>query len=117
MKHCNSDNELVQVQYSLLDRRPENQMSSYCQQNGMTLTPYGTVAGGFLSERYLGVPASQCTLYLRLLLSCCAVQCDGKLTATNHGFWRAVNLVLRQCYDTFPCVCHTCKCQARQLQS
>lgn len=35
-------------------------MSRLCQQKGITLTPYGTVAGGFLSERYLGVPASQC---------------------------------------------------------
>ena len=44
-----------QVQYSLLDRRPENGMVAYCLENGIGLTPYGAIAGGFLSDRYLGV--------------------------------------------------------------
>ncbi|CAL8466033.1 g5569 [Coccomyxa elongata] len=48
-----------QVQYSLLDRRPENFMVPYCSEQGIKLLPYGTVAGGFLSERYLGLPASK----------------------------------------------------------
>jgi aryl-alcohol dehydrogenase-like predicted oxidoreductase len=47
-----------QVQYSLLDRRPENGMVAYCQAHGIQLLPYGTVAGGFLSEKYLGLPPS-----------------------------------------------------------
>lgn len=50
----------AQVQYSLLDRRPENFMVPYCREKGIQLLPYGTVAGGFLSERYLGLPASKC---------------------------------------------------------
>lgn len=50
----------LQVQYSLLDRRPENFMIPYCREQGIKLLPYGTVAGGFLSERYLGLPASKC---------------------------------------------------------
>jgi aryl-alcohol dehydrogenase-like predicted oxidoreductase len=45
-----------QVQYSLIDRRPEVQMAPYCQQNGIHLLAYGTVAGGLLSERYVGQP-------------------------------------------------------------
>ena len=49
----------VQVQYSLLDRRPENYMIPYCKEHNIKLLPYGTVAGGFLSEHYLGVPASK----------------------------------------------------------
>ena len=49
-----------QVQYSLLDRRPENGMADYCALHDIQLLPYGTVAGGFLSDRYLGVPASKC---------------------------------------------------------
>ena len=49
----------VQVQYSLLDRRPENFMIPYCKEHNIKLLPYGTVAGGFLSERYLGVPTSK----------------------------------------------------------
>lgn len=45
-----------QVQYSLIDRRPEVQMSQFCQTHGIQLLTYGTVAGGLLSETYLGQP-------------------------------------------------------------
>ncbi|KXZ55536.1 hypothetical protein GPECTOR_2g1085 [Gonium pectorale] len=48
-----------QLQYSLLDRRPENGMSAFCAANGIALLPYGVLAGGFLSDKYLGVPASK----------------------------------------------------------
>ncbi|MGD9046916.1 MAG: aldo/keto reductase [Anaerolineae bacterium] len=48
-----------QVQYSVLDHRPERGMSALCERYGITLLCYGTVAGGFLSERYLGVPEPQ----------------------------------------------------------
>ena len=45
-----------QVQYSVLDRRPENGMAAFCEQQNIDLLCYGTVAGGFLSDRYLDVP-------------------------------------------------------------
>ena len=45
-----------QVQYSLVDRRPENRMAAYCRDHGITLLTYGTVLGGLMSERYLGAP-------------------------------------------------------------
>ena len=45
-----------QVQYSLIDQRPEVKMVPFCQQNGMTLLTYGTLCGGLLSEKYLGRP-------------------------------------------------------------
>jgi aryl-alcohol dehydrogenase-like predicted oxidoreductase len=45
-----------QVQYSLIDRRPEVQMSQFCQAHGIQLLTYGTVGGGLLSEQYLGQP-------------------------------------------------------------
>jgi aryl-alcohol dehydrogenase-like predicted oxidoreductase len=45
-----------QVQFSLLDRRPTTSMTAYCQAHGIGLLCYGTVAGGFLSERWLGAP-------------------------------------------------------------
>lgn len=45
-----------QVQYSLIDRRPEIQMAQYCQEQGIHLLAYGTLAGGLISERYLGQP-------------------------------------------------------------
>ncbi len=44
-----------QVQYSILDHRPENGMSKFCQENNICLLCYGTVAGGLLSEKYLGI--------------------------------------------------------------
>jgi len=46
----------VQVQYSLLDNRPEKDLINFCKQNNIHLLCYGAVAGGFLSERWLGAP-------------------------------------------------------------
>ena len=43
-----------QVQYSLIDRRPEKTMAQYCRGQGIHLLAYGTLAGGLLSDRYLG---------------------------------------------------------------
>jgi len=45
-----------QVQYSVLDRRPERGMVELCERHNMFLLCYGTLAGGFLSDRYLGAP-------------------------------------------------------------
>ena len=42
-----------QVQYSLLDRRPENGMVDLCAEHGIRLLSYGSLAGGFLTDRYL----------------------------------------------------------------
>ncbi|MCU0757601.1 MAG: aldo/keto reductase [Steroidobacteraceae bacterium] len=46
-----------QLQYSLLDDRPAHGMAQLCAERGIALLCYGTVAGGFLSERWLGAPA------------------------------------------------------------
>ena len=43
-----------QIQYSLLDTRPDTGMVEYCLSKGISICPYGTVAGGFLSDTYLG---------------------------------------------------------------
>jgi aryl-alcohol dehydrogenase-like predicted oxidoreductase len=45
-----------QVQYSILDQRPEKTMSSFCQKNKIKLLTYGTLLGGFFSEKYLKQP-------------------------------------------------------------
>jgi aryl-alcohol dehydrogenase-like predicted oxidoreductase len=45
-----------QVQYSLVDRRPEARMAAFCRAHGIALLTYGTVLGGLLSEKYLGRP-------------------------------------------------------------
>lgn len=43
-----------QVQYSALDRRPSVALASYCQEEGISLLCYGGLAGGFLTEGWLG---------------------------------------------------------------
>jgi aryl-alcohol dehydrogenase-like predicted oxidoreductase len=48
------DLRTMQVQYSVLDARPEAEFLPYCAKHGIVLLCYGTVAGGFLSERWLG---------------------------------------------------------------
>jgi aryl-alcohol dehydrogenase-like predicted oxidoreductase len=45
-----------QLQYSLVDDRPNIRMVEFCRARGITLLCYGTVLGGFLSERWLGKP-------------------------------------------------------------
>lgn len=46
-----------QVQYSLIDRRVENGVQSFCLENHIALLPYGPLAGGFLSNKFLGMKA------------------------------------------------------------
>ncbi|KAM6977732.1 putative oxidoreductase YccK [Aplochiton taeniatus] len=43
-----------QVQYSLIDQRPAVKMEKFCLAHNIHLLTYGTLAGGLLSERYLG---------------------------------------------------------------
>ncbi|MFE0758417.1 aldo/keto reductase [Inquilinus sp. NPDC058860] len=45
----------MQVQYSLLDRRPERRMARAAAEHNVSFLCYGTVAGGFLGDRWLGV--------------------------------------------------------------
>jgi aryl-alcohol dehydrogenase-like predicted oxidoreductase len=45
----------MQVQYSLLDTRPQRTMVPAIAERGVSLLCYGSVAGGFLSDRWLGV--------------------------------------------------------------
>jgi aryl-alcohol dehydrogenase-like predicted oxidoreductase len=45
----------MQVQYSLLDTRPQKTMVRATAERGVSLLCYGSVAGGFLSDRWLGV--------------------------------------------------------------
>ena len=45
-----------QVQFSLVDRRPEVEMVKFCLDQGIHLLAYGTLCGGLLSDNYLGTP-------------------------------------------------------------
>ena len=46
----------AQVQYSLLDRRPEAGFLEWAGANGVAVLAYGALAGGFLTDRWLGEP-------------------------------------------------------------
>ncbi len=45
-----------QVQFSVIDRRPEIRMVQFCKEHNIHLLTYGTLCGGLLSEKYLGQP-------------------------------------------------------------
>ena len=45
-----------QVQFSLIDARPLSKMAPFCAKNGVQLLTYGTLAGGLLTDRWLGKP-------------------------------------------------------------
>ena len=45
-----------QVSFSLVDRRAAGALSQLCAERGVKLLAYGTLCGGFLSERWLGRP-------------------------------------------------------------
>jgi len=69
-----------QVQYSVLDQRPAAAMTTLCQQHKIALLCYGTVAGGFLSERWLAVPEPVAPLANRSLVKY-------KLIIDDFGGW------------------------------
>lgn len=75
-----------QVQFSLIDRRPEVRMVPFCQEHGMTLLTYGTLCGGLLSEKYFGQPeprgAALATASLRKYKQMIDVWGDWKLFQT-----------------------------------
>ena len=43
-----------QIQFSIIDRRPEVKMISFCKEHNISLLAYGSICGGLLSERYVG---------------------------------------------------------------
>jgi enamine deaminase RidA (YjgF/YER057c/UK114 family) len=43
-----------QVCFSLLDRRAQAEMSAFCAKSGVRLLAYGTLAGGLLTDKWLG---------------------------------------------------------------
>ncbi len=69
-----------QVQYSALDHRPERGMVELCERYSISLLCYGTVAGGFLSDRYLGAPEPKLPLENRSLTKY-------KLIIEDFGGW------------------------------
>ncbi len=70
----------MQVQYSLLDARPEHALVPLAIDKRMGLLCYGTLAGGFLSEAWLGKPEPQDGLTNRSLIKY-------KLIIDDFGGW------------------------------
>ena len=57
-----------QLQYSVLDQRPANGLAALARENGVNFLCYGSVAGGFLSDRWLGVAEPEMPLENRSLV-------------------------------------------------
>ena len=77
-----------QLQYSLLDARPENGTAAFCAANGISLLPYGVVAGGFLSDKYLGVPISRWEVWMRGADACGEVSEEAEDESASECKWR-----------------------------
>ena len=77
----------MQVQYSLLDRRPAARLVPMGQARGVQLLCYGTLAGGFFSERWLGAAEPGAELTNRSLIKY-------KLVIDDFGGWDAFQALL-----------------------
>ena len=78
----------MQVQYSLLDRRPQHALAALCAQRGLQMLCYGTLAGGFFSERWLGQEEPVTGLTNRSLIKY-------KLVIDEFGGWATFQALLR----------------------
>jgi aryl-alcohol dehydrogenase-like predicted oxidoreductase len=78
-----------QLQYSLIDTRPERGMVDFCRANGIHLFCYGTIAGGFLSNKWLGQPDPPQPYANRSLVKY-------RLMVEEFGGWDRFQQLLRQ---------------------
>ncbi|MBV9748236.1 MAG: aldo/keto reductase [Acetobacteraceae bacterium] len=78
----------MQVQYSVLDDRPASGLAALCARSGMRLLCYGTVAGGFIGERWLGAAPPSEPLENRSLVKY-------KLVIDDAGGWEWFQALLR----------------------
>lgn len=77
----------LQVQYSLLDNRPEKSLTALCEKEKMQMLCYGTVAGGFFSTRWLGASEPQAPFENRSLVKY-------KLMIDEFGGWELFQQLL-----------------------
>lgn len=77
----------MQLQYSVLDARPEKAMASAARKREVSFLCYGTVAGGFLGERWLGRPEPSGPLENRSLTKY-------KLIIDEFGGWEKFQVLL-----------------------
>lgn len=86
----------MQSQYSLLDRRAEHGFAAMGAQRGVQLLCYGTLAGGFFSERWLGAvePGTQLSAELGAALTNRSL-IKYKLVIDDFGGWAAFQQLLQ----------------------
>jgi aryl-alcohol dehydrogenase-like predicted oxidoreductase len=77
-----------QLQYSVLDHRPEHGMAALAGKHSMALQCYGVIAGGFLSKRWLGAPEPDQPMANRSLVKY-------RLIIDEFGSWDLFQEVLR----------------------
>ena len=77
-----------QVQCSLIDQRPLGAMRDLCREHAIALLAYGSLAGGFLSDRYLGAPEHGGALANRSLVKY-------RLVINEFGGWRLFQSLLQ----------------------
>lgn len=77
-----------QLQYSVLDQRPEHDVAALAAEHGFKFLCYGSVAGGFLSDRWLGHPEPEMPLENRSLVKY-------KLIIDDFGGWAIFQELLR----------------------
>ena len=80
----------MQTQYSLLDGRPGNGLAALCAARDVALLCYGTVAGGFLGDRWLGQAEPTAPLENRSLTKY-------KLIIDDFGGWAPFQELLLAC--------------------
>ena len=78
----------LQLQYSLLDNRPAKRMVAVAAEHDVALLCYGTVAGGFLSDAWLGKPEPDGAVENRSLPKY-------KLIIDDFGGWALFQRLLR----------------------
>lgn len=91
-----------QIQYSLLDRRAETKMIPFCKNNNIATLAYGTMAGGFLNEKYL-IQMASTKANLSLL--------KYQRTIDNIGGWDVFSEALSKLYE----VAHSLQVSIPQL--
>jgi aryl-alcohol dehydrogenase-like predicted oxidoreductase len=76
-----------QLQYSVLDHRPEHGLAAFCAAHDIKLLCYGTLAGGFIGERWLGAPEPRPPFANRSLVKY-------RLIIEDFGGWRRLQELL-----------------------
>ena len=78
-----------QVQYSILDQRPALDLDTIQKAANITYLCYGSLAGGFLSDKYLGAPSPPYPLENRSLTKY-------RLILEEFGTWEYFQAILQQ---------------------